>query len=312
MLHYRSLDDLKLDRSWLTIGVFDGVHRGHQVILNRLVKGAHAEGLPAVVVTFFPHPVVVLKNIQDPVYLTMPDERAELLASLGVDEVVTLEFNRQTASLSAADFMAWMKARLGIVHLCAGYDFALGRDREGTLPVLKQLGDQLGYSVSVVEPLIDPHHETISSSRIRDLIAQGDIKTAADLLGRRYSIDGIIAHGDGRGHDLGFPTANIAVPEQRLSPGFGIYTTWINLRGERLPSVTSIGVRPTFEHQPVEPRIETHILDLSGDPDLYGQAVRLEFVEYLRPELRFEQIQALIDQIHQDIQHSREVFSRDQ
>lgn len=312
MPHYRSLDDLKLDRSWLTIGVFDGVHRGHQVILSQLVAGAHAEGLPAVVVTFFPHPVVVLKKIQDPVYLTMPDERAELLASLGVDEVVTLEFNRSLASLSAADFMAWMKERLGIVHLCAGYDFALGRGREGTLPVLKQLGDQLGYSVSVVEPLIDPQHETISSSRIRDLVAQGDIKSAADLLGRRYSIDGIIAHGDGRGHGLGFPTANISIPEQRLSPGFGIYATWIILRGERLPSVTSIGVRPTFEHQPVPPRIEAHILDLPGDPDLYGQAVRLEFVEYLRPELRFSQIQALIDQIHQDIQRSREVFSRDQ
>lgn len=312
MPHYRSLDDLKLDRSWLTIGVFDGVHRGHQVILNRLVAGAHAAGLPAVVVTFFPHPVVVLKNIQDPVYLTMPEERAELLASLGVDVVVTLEFNRQLASLSAADFMAWMKERLGIVHLCSGYDFALGRGREGTLPVLKQLGDQLGYSVSVVEPLVDPQHETISSSRIRDLVAHGDIQTAADLLGRRYSIDGIITHGDGRGHGLGFPTANIAIPEQRLSPGFGIYATWITLRGKHLPSVTSIGVRPTFEQQTVEPRIEAHILDLPDDPDLYGQPVRLEFVEYLRPEMRFEQIQALIDQIHQDIQRSREVFSRDQ
>lgn len=311
MAHHRSLDDLQLDRSWLTIGVFDGVHRGHQVILRRLVAGAHAQGLPAVVVTFYPSPAVVLRDLRDPVYLSMPDERADLLAALGVDEVVTLEFTRQLASLSAADFMAWMKARLGVVHLCAGFDFALGRGREGTLPMLKQIGDQLGYSVAVVDPVADPQNGVISSSRIRDLVANGDIHTAASLLGRRYAVNGVIVHGDGRGHGLGFPTANIAIPKQRLSPGFGIYATWITLRGQRLPSVTSIGVRPTFEQAYAEPRIEAHILDLPGDPDLYDQPVRLEFVEYLRPEMRFSSIQDLIDQIHQDIQHSREVFSRD-
>jgi riboflavin kinase/FMN adenylyltransferase len=311
MAHHRSLDNLKLDRSWLTIGVFDGVHRGHQVILRRLVAGAHAEGLPAVVVTFFPSPAVVLRDLRDPVYLSMPDERAELLAALGVDEVVTLEFNRQLASLPAADFMAWMKARLGIVHLCAGFDFALGHAREGNLPMLKQIGDQLGYSVTVVDPVADPQNGAISSSRIRNLVANGEVRTAADLLGRRYAVNGVIAHGDGRGHGLGFPTANIAIPQQRLSPGFGIYATWITLRGQRFPSVTSIGVRPTFERAPVAPRIEAHILDLPGDPNLYDQPVRLEFVEYLRPEMRFSQVQDLIDQIHQDIQQSREVFSRD-
>ena len=311
MAHHRSLDNLKLDRSWLTIGVFDGVHRGHQVILRRLVAGAHAEGLPAVVVTFFPSPAVVLRDLRDPVYLSMPDERAELLAALGVDEVVTLEFNRQLASLPAADFMAWMKARLGVVHLCAGFDFALGHAREGNLTMLKQIGDQLGYSVTVVDPVADPQNGAISSSRIRNLVANGEVRTAADLLGRRYAVNGVIAHGDGRGHGLGFPTANIAIPQQRLSPGFGIYATWITLRGQRFPSVTSIGVRPTFERAPVAPRIEAHILDLPGDPNLYDQPVRLEFVEYLRPEMRFSQVQDLIDQIHQDIQQSREVFSRD-
>ena len=311
MSHHRSLDNLKLDRSWLTIGVFDGVHRGHQVILRRLVAGAHAEGLPAVVVTFFPSPAVVLRDLRDPVYLSMPDERAELLAALGVDEVVTLEFNRQLASLPAADFMAWMKTRLGVVHLCAGFDFALGHGREGNLPMLKQIGDQLGYAVTVVDPVADPQNGAISSSRIRNLVANGEVRTAADLLGRRYAVNGVIAHGDGRGHGLGFPTANIAIPQQRLSPGFGIYATWITLRGQRFPSVTSIGVRPTFERAPVAPRIEAHILDLPGDPNLYDQPVRLEFVEYLRPEMRFSQVQDLIDQIHQDIQQSREVFSRD-
>jgi riboflavin kinase/FMN adenylyltransferase len=177
--------------------------------------------------------------------------------------------------------------------------------------MLKQIGDQLGYSVTVVDPVADPQNGAISSSRIRNLVANGEVRTAADLLGRRYAVNGVIAHGDGRGHGLGFPTANIAIPQQRLSPGFGIYATWITLRGQRFPSVTSIGVRPTFEQAPVAPRIEAHILDLPGDPNLYDQPVRLEFVEYLRPEMRFSQVQDLIDQIHQDIQQSREVFSRD-
>lgn len=311
MPHHRSLEELKFDRSWLTIGVFDGVHRGHQAILTRLVAGAHAEGLPAVVVTFYPHPVVVLRKVQDPLYLTMPDERAGLLAEMDVDEVITLEFTRQLAAMSAEEFMAWMKARLGVVHLCAGDDFTLGRDRQGTLPVLRELGQRLGYSVQVVERIPIPQDSAISSSRIRNLLTQGRVTAAAELLGRRYFINGTITHGDGRGHSLGFPTANIAIPSQRLAPGRGVYATWINLQGQHYPSVTNIGLRPTFEDRPVQPRIETHILDLPDDPDLYDRPVRLEFVEFLRPEMRFSQIQDLIDQIHKDIQRSREVFSHE-
>lgn len=311
MPHHRSLDDLKIERSWLTIGVFDGVHLGHQAILKRLVAGAHAEGAPAVVVTFFPHPVVALQNIQDPVYLSMPDERAELLAATGVDEVVTVEFNRQLAAKTAAEFMAAMKERLGVVHLCAGYDFALGRGREGTLPVLRQLGERLGFSVEVIEPVPGRKNEIISSSRIRDLLGQGEVAKAADLLGRLYSVTGKITHGDGRGHGLGFPTANIAIPEQRLAPARGVYATWVTLRDERLPAVTNIGLRPTFENQLVLPRIESHILDLPDDPDLYGQTVRLEFAEFLRPELRFPHVQSLIDQVNKDIRRAREVLTHD-
>lgn len=311
MPHHRSLEDMKLDRSWLAIGVFDGVHRGHQTIIKQMVAGAHAVGLPAVVVTFFPHPVVVLRQIKNPVYLTMPDERAELLANLGVDEVITLEFNRQLASLTAADFMAWMKERLGLIQLFAGFNFALGRGREGTLPVLKQIGDQMGFQVSVVEQVPDSQNEAISSSRIRELLTQGDVTAAADLLGRNYSVTGIIEHGDGRGHGLGFPTANITIPEQRIAPGHGVYATWITVQGRRWPSVTNIGLRPTFEDQPVPARIEAYIIDLPGDPDLYGQSARLEFVEFQRPELRFPSIQTLIDQIHLDIQRSREVLNHD-
>lgn len=311
MPHHRSLEEIKLDRSWLSIGVFDGVHRGHQALLKRLVDGAHAAGLPAVVVTFFPHPVVVLQNVQDPVYLSMPEERAELLASAGVDEVVTLEFDRHLASRTAAEFMQMMKDHLGVVHLCTGYDFALGRGREGNLSVLRRIGEELGFTVEVIDPVSGHEKEIISSSRIRDLLSQGDVRAAASLLGRRYTIDGVITHGDGRGHGLGFPTANIAIPQQRLAPGRGVYATWVTLRGQCFPAVTNVGLRPTFENQLVLPRIEAHILDLPDDPDLYGQPARLEFIEFLRPELRFPHIQSLIDQIHKDIQRAREVFSHD-
>ncbi len=311
MPHHRTLDEIKLDRSWLSIGVFDGVHLGHQTLLKRLVEGAHAEGLPAAVVTFFPHPVVVLHNVQDPVYLSMPDERAELLAKAGVDEVVTLEFDRHLASRTAAEFMGMMKEHLGVVHVCAGYDFALGRGREGNLSVLRQLGDQMGFIIEVIQPVSGLKNKVISSSRIRDLLTQGEVSTAAELLGRRYTIDGIVTHGDGRGHGLGFPTANISIPEQRLAPGRSVYATWFWLQNQRFPAVTNIGLRPTFENQLVLPRIEAHILDLPDDPDLYEQSVRLEFVEYLRPELRFPHIQSLIDQINKDIQRSREVFEHD-
>jgi len=157
----------------------------------------------------------------------------------------------------------------------------------------------------------DSQNEAISSSRIRELLTQGDVAAAADLLGRHYSVDGLITHGDGRGHSLGFPTANITIPEQRIAPGHGVYATWITVQGQRWPSVTNIGLRPTFEDHPVPARIEAYILDLPGDPDLYGQPARLEFVEFLRPELRFPSIQPLIDQIHLDILRSREVFSHD-
>jgi riboflavin kinase/FMN adenylyltransferase len=310
MSHHRTLEALKLDHSWLTIGVFDGVHCGHQAILNQLVNGAHAEGLPAVVVTFYPHPVVVLRQIKDPLYLTMPDERAELMTALGVDEVITLEFNQQLASMRAESYMTWMKDHLGVDRLCVGYDFTLGRNREGTIPVLRQLGEQLGYSVMVIDP-ISNLQGAISSSHIRDLLTQSSVGEAAALLGRQYFIDGIITHGDGRGHSLGFPTANIDIPEQRLVPGRGVYATWITLHEKRYPSVTNIGLRPTFEDRPLQARIETHILDLPDDPNLYEQPVRLEFVEFLRREMRFSAIQSLIDQINQDIQRSREVFRND-
>lgn len=305
MQHLTALDDLYLDHAWATIGSFDGVHRGHQAVIRRLVDGAHETGVPAVVVTFFPHPSVVLRGSNGPFFLTTPEERAALLDALGVDVVVTLRFDRQMAALTAEEFMRWLSAHLGLQRLFVGYDFALGRGREGNTDRLRELGGQLGYTLELTEPY-EIGGEPVSSSRIRALLSRGSVSEVTGLLGRPYALSGDIVRGDGRGHGLGIPTANLSVWQERIVPAVGVYATWAIIDGERHAAVTNIGVRPTFENEPVFARIETHLLDF--DRDLYGQKLQLEFIEYLRREQRFPSIQALLDQIHQDIARTREVL----
>jgi riboflavin kinase / FMN adenylyltransferase len=300
-----AFEDLYLDSAWVTIGSFDGVHRGHQQIIRKLVSEAHSSGAPAVVVTFFPHPAVVLRGLQGPFFLTTPDERAALLEKLGIDYVVTLPFDKQMAMQTAEEFMTAIKTHLGLKKLVVGYNFALGRGRQGDISTLTALGEKMGYSVEVMSP-VEIDGEVISSSRIRALLNQGDVSSAADLLGRPYKVAGEVTHGDGRGHGLGIPTANLSVWPERLVPAVGVYATWASYRGKRYASVTNIGIRPTFENDPVLPRIETHLLDF--DRDLYGQPLELEFVQHLRREQRFPSIQILLDQIHQDILQAREVL----
>jgi len=305
MQHFTALDDLYLDHAWATIGSFDGVHRGHQAVIRRLVDGAHQDGVPAVVITFFPHPSVVLRGSNGPFFLTTPEERAALLDALGVDVVVTLRFDRQMATLTAEEFMRWLSAHLGLQRLFVGYDFALGRGREGNTTRLRELGEQLGYTLELTEPY-EIGGEPVSSSRIRALLSRGSVSEVTELLGRPYALSGDIVRGDGRGHGLGIPTANLSVWQERIVPAVGVYATWAMIDGERHAAVTNIGVRPTFENEPVFARIETHLLDF--DRDLYGQKLQLEFIEYLRREQRFPSIQALLDQIHQDIARTREVL----
>jgi riboflavin kinase/FMN adenylyltransferase len=258
------------------------------------------------VVTFFPHPVVLLRGLQNPYYLTTPEERAELLGRAGIDTVVTLEFDQALAALSARDFMALLVRHLGLRRLWAGSNFALGRGREGNLPALDALGQEMGYRVNVVKP-VAAGEQPVSSSLVRALLAEGQVSAAARQLGRCYAVHGPVVHGDGRGHTIGIPTANIEVWAQKILPANGVYACWALVDGARLPAVTNIGLRPTFESMSPLPRVETHLL--SFGQDLYGQTIGLEFVEHLRPEQRFASIQALIDQIHADIERAREVLA---
>ena len=305
MQHYRSLDDIALQNSWLTIGVFDGVHRGHQEILANLTAGAHQKGAPAVVLTFWPHPAVVLGKRHDLKCLTTPEERAELLGELDVDVVITQPFTPDFAALSAFDFMRRVSQNLGLRSLWIGYDFALGHNREGNLDRLTELGNEFGYSVQAIGP-VKNGGDVLSSSLVRQRIRSGDVTRAAENLGRFYSLSGAVVHGDGRGRKINIPTVNIDYPQDKVIPANGVYATWAWVAGERYPAASNIGINPTFTPDKQTPNVEAHLLDF--DRDLYDQEVKLEFVERLRDELKFNSIEALLEQIHADIAQTREIL----
>lgn len=304
MTHYSSLTDVSLPSSWLTIGVFDGVHLGHQEIIRNLTAGAHANGVPAVVLTFAPHPALVLAGVQIK-YLTTPEERASLLTDLGVDVVITHPFDKDVANLSPEEFMGQIKHRLGLQKLLVGYDFALGRNRAGDIARLTEIGVTLGYDVLPVAPL-QREERILSSTAIRQQIADGDVVGVAASLGRSYSVSGPIIRGDGRGRTIGIPTANVDVPLDKAIPANGVYACWVTTRGEKHKAVVNIGVRPTFTSGEVAPRVEAHILEY--DADLYDQIITIEFVERLRGEQKFSGIDALLAQIKLDIEKAKEIL----
>jgi len=307
MRHFLSLEGLQLQDTWLTIGTFDGVHRGHQEIVRKLAAGAHSTESQAAVFTFFPHPALVLGKRRDPFYLTTPDERAVLLGKLGADIVITFPFNLQTASTSAYDFMALLKQHLGLHHLIVGYDFALGKDRQGDVPTLQKIGVELGYTVEAMPPF-KIEGEAVSSSRIRSALAAGDMELAALLLGRPFQVSGKVVTGDGRGRTIGIPTANLSLWAERAIPRAGVYVCQAVVNGKVWGAVTNVGFRPTFESQPVPPRVETHLLDFITE--IYGQEISLNFLSRLRDEQRFPNVEALAAQIQRDIAQARQFLEK--
>jgi riboflavin kinase/FMN adenylyltransferase len=318
VIHTHSIDELPLQNAWMTIGIFDGIHLGHQQILRPLVSGAHQAGAPAVVLTFSPHPAIVLGGKKDFKYLTTPEERLALLETLGVDVVITQTFDRAFADQTAADFMRRVVQSLGLHRLIIGYDTALGRGREGDAARLTEIGKELNYTVQVI-PALSDDNGVISSTRIRGAIALGNVSAAASGLGRYYSISGQVVHGDGRGHRINVPTANISVPAGKVIPAYGIYACWARLepskggmeknteKPKKYLAATNVGVRPTFTPDLPAPAVEAHLLDFSRD--IYGKQLKLEFVEYLRPEQKFASVESLVDQIRLDIDLTREILS---
>ncbi|MCC7359217.1 MAG: bifunctional riboflavin kinase/FAD synthetase [Anaerolineales bacterium] len=307
MQHVTAFEDLRLDHpAYLTIGAFDGVHRGHQALIGAMVTEAHGAGCPAVVLTFLPHPSVVLRGRRLSFYLSTPEEKAEYLSALGVDALVTHPFNTDVAAIQAGDFLERLVAYTRLRVLWCGKDFALGHNREGNVEYLSGAGARLGFEVRVQTPvLIDG--EIISSTRIRQTLRDGAVEQAARYLGRPFRVTGEVVEGAKRGRQLGIPTANVAVGDERATPAVGVYACRASHAGWRGPAVVNIGFRPTFEAVEPHPVIEAHLLDFSGD--LYGQRLSLDFFHRLRPEMKFSGIDALLAQIKQDIAQARTLLA---
>lgn len=307
MNHYRSLDEINLQHSWLTVGVFDGIHRGHQQIIHRLVEGARANKTTSVVLTFDPHPSKVFGRGEIKL-LTLPDERAEILGNMGVDVVITHPFNKDVANVTAFDFMQRLKSYLGLDRLILGYDSALGKDREGNIPRLTEIGSELGYAVETVSALSD-ESGVISSTAMRKLVTVGKVEEAAKLMGRPYRLQGVVIRGDQRGRTIGFPTANIDYSIDKLIPPNGIYACWAYLGNDTSTSLSvfkaavNIGVNPTFTPEKKSINVEAYLLDF--DRDIYNENLQLEFVSRLRDELKFDSVEALVKQIKQDVKQTR-------
>lgn len=304
MQHTYSLEETSTTNAWLTVGVFDGVHRGHREIIRKLVADAHANHAPAVLLTFDPHPASVLTG-RDIKCLTTSDERADLLAALGVDIVITQRFTPDLSTVSAHEYMSHLKETLGLSHLLIGYDFALGRGREGNASRLAEIGRELNYSVEVI-PAISDESGVISSTEIRKLVSTGNVGEAAKLLGYDYSLSGPVIHGDGRGHRINIPTANVDYPQKKVIPANGIYVCWAWLGAEKFMAATNIGFNPTFTPDKKTPSLEAHLLDFKQE--IYGREMKLEFIARLRDELKFNSVDALLEQIHDDINKTRDML----
>ena len=304
MKHVHSLKDANLKTpSLVTIGVFDGLHTGHQTLIRRLVDKAHAENKLAVVITFFPHPDKVLHNVDDRYYLMTSNQRANLILQMGVDCVITHPFDDTIRQMRASDFVNQLVDYLKIAELWVGSDFAMGYKREGTVEFLAVQGQEKGFSITAIDLIMTGSGDkVIRSSQIRDHLKQGDVDTVREWLGRGYAVIGEVVHGEKRGRTIGFPTANVEVWSEQIIPANGVYAGWTKLGDETFKAVTNIGIRPTFDGDHIT--VEAHLLDF--DRDIYGETLKVSFETRLRSEKKFSGIDELIAQIKADAQSARD------
>lgn len=283
-----------------TVGAFDGIHRGHQALLRQVVERARHLGIESACVTFDPHPDAVLYPERRLTYLTDRAERERILRQLGLDRVLVFEFTREFSRLSPEEFLARIQVRHRLAELWVGSDFAVGRDRSGTIAAVAEIGCTDGFAMHVVPPqMVDG--QVISSTAIRKLLGAGDVRRANQLLGRRYRLTGRVEQGDARGRQLGWPTANVRPDPRRMLPADGVYAAVVPLDGHQWRAVLNLGSRPTFRLE--ERLLEAHLLDFQGD--LYGRELTVELVDYIRGVRRFGSIDALRDQIARDAESAR-------
>ncbi len=290
----------------LTLGVFDGLHLGHQLVMQTVLERARAAGAVPTVITFDPHPRAVLHPESAPPLLQTFDQKIEAFGVLGIEQVIVIRFNRAFAEIEAEDFLRDVVGeRLQAREVYLGRGFAFGRGRRGNIELLKEVSEQLGFHAEEV-PEVRLRGQRISSSAIRKLLAEGRVNQARRMLGRPYGVEGRVVHGQERGRTIGFPTANLR-PQNRVIPRNGVYVTATLIEGVWRRSVTNVGTRPTFEHD-AEAAVETYVLNWSGD--LYGDVVRVRFLHRLRDEQRFASVEELKRQIEFDRQRAESYFER--
>jgi riboflavin kinase/FMN adenylyltransferase len=311
VLRWRGLDEVPTGwgRSVITVGVFDGVHRGHQKLIGHAVREANRRGLSSVVVTFDPHPAEVIRPGHHPAQLTTLPRRAELVERLGVSAFCVLPFTPELARMPADEFAhEVLVERLHAAAVVVGENFTFGHGAKGDVALLRQLGRRFGFAVEGLELITDTADPndgvTYSSTYIRACIDSGDVALAAHALGRPHRLEGVVVRGDRRGRALGFPTANLVPPPYAAIPADGVYACWF-VHGDRLPSAVSIGTNPTFSGR--ERTVEAYVLDV--DEDFYGHQVALDFVQRLRGIERFDSVAELVERIGRDVARTRELLS---
>ena len=297
-------------RSVITIGTYDGIHLGHRTVINQVRRHGSDLGARSVVVTFEPHPASVVRPESAPKLLTDLDQKLELLATTGVDATVVVCFDELRARETAEEFVLQVLVeRLGIRAVVVGEDFHFGRQREGDVPFLRALGARHDFEVFPIELVERPDgvDEPVSSTAIRRALAGGSVEVAQRLLGRPFEVRGPVVKGDQRGRTIGFPTANVEVPQQICLPADGVYAGWyLRPDGKRYPCAMNLGRRPTFyEHADVS-LLEAHLIDFAGD--LYGEPARVQFTNFLRGERKFNGIDAIRTQLKHDVEHARQVL----
>lgn len=290
----------------LTLGVFDGLHLGHQLVMRTVVERAHELNAVPTVITFDPHPRAVLHPESAPPLLQTLDQKVEGFGVLGIQQTIVVRFTEEFSMISARDFLRdVVKERLQAKEVYLGKGFAFGHNREGNIDLLTRVGSELGFVAGEV-PEIRLRGRRVSSSRIRELLAQGKVNLARRMLGRPYGVEGLVERGAERGHQLGFPTANLH-PHNRVIPRNGVYVTGTLIEGQWHRSVTNLGVRPTFGVEK-EPSVETFVMNWAGD--LYGDVVRVRFLRRLRDERKFGSIEELKAQIEKDVARAQSYFER--
>ena len=288
----------------LTIGNFDGVHKGHLAIFDLVKERANAIDGQSVVMTFEPHPIKIMKPGNGPPLITMVEQKLKLIDDAGIDVIFCIPFTKEFASISARDFVqSILLEKIGMKELVVGYDYAFGRNREGNIQLLKEMGNHLGFSVHVVEP-IHVDNRLVSSTSIRELVQEGNLSEAKRLLGRDYQISGRVVKGKNRGGRLlGFPTANLKVVDE-LTPKVGVYAVTVVIDHQVYEGLTNIGYNPTFGNGVFS--VETHVLDFSGD--LLDKTIKVNFIQRLRDEKTYSSVRDLADQIARDVERARKIF----